>query len=80
MNKIVHHSNVFMEICGRWHGYLLVGVILGAVTANPDEFLEYTVAEEALGFGTFGAAFGRVSGLIVGVIQNAASKKHHSSQ
>ena len=65
-----------MEICGRWHGYLLVGAKLGAVTANPDEFLEYTASEEALGFGAFGAA----SGLIVGVIQNAASKKHHSSQ
>ena len=54
---------------------LLVGAILGAVTANPDEFLGYTAAEGALGFGSLGAALGGVSGLIVGVIQNASSKK-----
>jgi hypothetical protein len=57
---------------------LLIGAILGAVTANPDElFYSYTAAEGALAFGAFGAAFGGVSGLIVGVIQNATSKKTH---
>jgi hypothetical protein len=57
---------------------LIVGAILGAATANPDDFIYgYTAAEGALGFGAFGAAFGGVSGLIVGVIQNAASKKPH---
>src|SRR3954453_22758894 len=55
---------------------LVVGAILGVATANPDEFMGYTAAEGAVGLGAFGAAFGGVSGLIVGVIQNATSKKH----
>jgi hypothetical protein len=54
---------------------LVVGAILGAVTANPDEFFGYTAGEGALALGSFGAAFGGVSGLIVGVIQNVSSKK-----
>jgi hypothetical protein len=57
---------------------LVAGAILGAVTANPDDiFYGYTAAEGAIAFGALGAAFGGVSGLIVGVIQNVASKKSH---
>jgi len=60
---------------------LVIGAILGAVTANPDDLIfGYTAAEGALGFGAFGAAFGGVSGLIVGVIQNTTSKKHQRIQ
>jgi len=56
---------------------LVLGAILGAATANPDEFMGYTAAEGAVGLGVFGAAFGGVSGLIIGVIQNVVSKKSH---
>ena len=57
---------------------LVVGAVFGAASANPDDiFYGYTAAEGAVGFGAFGAALGGVSGLIVGVIQNATSKKPH---